>query len=275
MTLPTQQQRSNWRSCLYPGLVMHRRLQPFGHKFRYRITTFLFDVDELPALDRATALFGYNKTNVFSFQDRDHGPRDGSPLRPWAARQLARAGIIGTDEAYRGRISILCLPRVFGYVFNPLSVWLCHDDDDRLIAIIYEVRNTFGGQHAYTCRVDDRRQSGNWIEQSASKQFYVSPFLPENMFYRFRLRAPDDDLSFLIREYGPEGKTLIATWTGKREAFSGQALALLALRFPFLTLKVIAAIHWQAFLLWRKGARFYSQEAGPEPRSEVNMPGRS
>ena len=111
------------KSRIYFGRVMHKRLRPFAHRFAYRVYAFLFDLDELDRLDRELPGFSHNRGNLFSLRDRDHGPRDGSPLKPWAEAVCARGGI----DLEGGRVELLCLPRLLGYAFNPLSLWFCHD----------------------------------------------------------------------------------------------------------------------------------------------------
>ena len=252
-------------SCLYLGTVMHRRVRPFVHGFRYRVYTLLVDLDELPDLDRDLRLFAHNRAGIFSFHDRDHGPRDGSPLRPWVEGQLAAAGMTFPV----GRIELLCFPRVLGFVFNPLSVYFCHDVGGRLAAILYEVKNTFGQQHGYLLPVPAGEGDG-WVRQAQDKHFYVSPFLPMQCRYAFRILPPGPRLAILIRQTAQEAdgdqQVLVATLTGERRALADAMLARMALAVPLLTLKVVAAIHWQALHLWRKGARFHRR---PDPPAQA------
>lgn len=256
---PTANNDTALRSCLYLGQVMHKRLRPFVHRFTYRVVSFLVDLDELPALDRRLPLFAHNRFGLFSFHDRDHGPRDGSPLRPWIERQLAEAGI----DIAGGPVRILCFPRLWGYVFNPLSVWFCSHPEQGLRAILYEVSNTFGETHGYLIPVAPGTEPGAPIHQACDKGFYVSPFIEMRSHYRFRLREPDERLSLLIRQRVPEGEILLASLNGRRRALSGGTLARAALAHPLMTLKVIVAIHWEALHLWRKGARFRRRPAAP------------
>ncbi len=253
-------------SCLYFGKVMHKRLRPFVHRFDYRVFNLLVDLDELPALPRRLRLFSHNRFNLFSLMDRDHGPRDGSPLRPWIERHLAAAGI----DIAGGPVRLLCFPRVLGYVFNPLSIWFCYHPHLGLRAILYEVRNTFGEKHGYLIPVAFGRAADAPIAQSCDKGFYVSPFLPMEGGYRFRLREPGERLSILIRQHDSEGEILLASLAGRRAALDAGSLAKAALAFPLLTLKVIGAIHWQALKLWLKGARLHRRP--PPPREEVSLP---
>jgi DUF1365 family protein len=247
-------------SCFYDGTVMHRRLRPVAHRFAYRVFSLLADLDELPELARRLPLFSHNRWNVMSFLDRDHGPRDGTPLRPWMERQLSAAGVPGPFGAMR----ILSFPRLFGYVFNPLSVWFCHRRDGGLAAVMYEVSNTFGEHHCYLMPVSGGRSASAALHQECSKLFYVSPFMPMGTRYRFRLREPAERLQFGITEIGCEGAMMSAVQTGWRvKATPMNALRLLA-GHPLMTVKVIAAIHWQALRLWLKGAPLFRRPKAPQ-----------
>ncbi len=241
---------------LYVGNVMHQRLRPFRHGFRYPTFTLLLDLD---ALDRLPWPLKHNGRGLMALADRDHGPRDGSPLKPWIEARLAEAGI----DLAGGRVRLLAMPRVLGRAFNPLSLWFCHHADGRLLAVLYEVRNTFGQAHAYLLPLEQPPAPGATFEQRCAKAFYVSPFIGPQATYRFRLAVPDEQLDLLIREAVPEGPQLVARLTGRRRALTSAALVKLLCRFPVLTLQVLGAIHWQALRLWLKGARFHRRPAPP------------
>lgn len=247
------------RSCLYFGRVMHKRLRPFRHRLDYRVFSLYLDLDELPALARRLRLFSHNRWNLFAFQDRDHGARDGAPLRAWIDGRLAEAGI----DLEGGAVRLLCFPRVLGYVFNPLTIWFCHHRSGRLAAVLYEVRNTFGEKHGYLIPVDPARAPGAPILQSCDKAFYVSPFIAMTATYHFRLAEPDERLAVLIRQWTPEGELLIASQTGQRRPLTDARLAGAFFAYPLMTLKVIGAIHWHALKLWRKGAKIVPRPAPP------------
>ncbi len=236
---------------IYFGAIMHRRLGRVRHSFRYRVFSFLLDLDELASLDRASRLFSCNRWNVFSFYDRDHGAGDGSPVKAWIEQQLTAAGL---DHALGGRIRLLCFPRIWGYVFNPLSVFFCETPTGQLAAILYEVSNTFGQRHSYLMPVD--ADAGDIIEHTAAKRFYVSPFISLDGAYRFRVRPPDDRLSLAIRQTGPDGQSLHAVLSGHASTFDDRVLLRALLGYPLMTVKVIIAIHWEALRLWLKGAPF-------------------
>lgn len=228
------------RSAIYEGAVTHTRIFPVRHAFRYRVFALLLDLDELDAL-KPSWLFARNRAALASFHDRDHGDArpDGRPLRAWVQAKLRDANI----EA-DGAIRVLCYPRLFGYVFNPLSVWFCHSRDGALAATIYEVHNTFGERHAYVLAAGPG--------QECDKAFYVSPFLSLDCRYSFDIRPPGEDVLVAIRQSEAGQPVLNAAFSGRRKPFTGAALASALIRHPLMTLKVMAAIHFEAFRLWLK-----------------------
>ena len=173
-------------AALYVGDVMHARLKPVGHRFSYRVMSLLIDLDRLEVADRQTPLFGVNRRALYSFHEADHGDRDGSSLRLYAQRCAAEHGIDLTG----GRVLLLCYPRLFGYTFNPLSVYFCYSADGEPALLIYEVRNTFGDIHAYVLPVKRGDISPAGIRQTQDKRFYVSPFIEMAMRYHFRVMPP-------------------------------------------------------------------------------------
>jgi DUF1365 family protein len=228
---------------------MHMRLQPFGHRFRYRVFSLLLDIDRLAETASVSRWFSVNRFNLASFHERDHGPRDGTALRPWVDAQLAAAG-----RPPASRVLLLSMPRLFGYAFNPLSVFWCHGEDGRLDSVIYEVKNTFGDQYPYVLPADVDADGA--IRHDQAKEFFVSPFIGMDQTYRFTLRPPGRRLAIRIKQADANGDYLIATQSGDARAMTGATLAAQIARMPFTSLKVIAAIHWQALRLWLKGAKF-------------------
>jgi uncharacterized protein len=249
---------SPFASALYPSRLVHRRLRPVRHEFGYGVTPMLLDLDELPRLDRELPLFSHNGPNVVSFHDRDHGPKDGSPLRPWVDGLLRDAGI-----GRGGPVRILCLPRVYGYVFNPLTEWFCHDEGGRLTAILHEVRNTFGEWHGYLIPVDPRPRAGEPILQRCDKVFHVSPFMEMDLEYRFRIVAPGPRAAIGMRVLDADGVLFTASLAGRRVPLSNSTLASSLAAHPLTTAKVTAGIHRQALTLWRKGVPFRGKVGGP------------
>ena len=245
-------------AALYVGRTTHARLSPFQHRFSYRIASLLIDVDRLEEAGDQARFFSVDRFNVFAFHRRDHGERENAPLRPWAERAFASAGV--TLDG--GAVKLLCFPRLLGYVFNPVSLWFGYGPDGGLRGVIYEVNNTFGDTHSYVAPV------GETISRhSAVKRLFVSPFFTADGLYHFRLRAPDEGYGLAIRYERSDGTALIATHAGRRAALTDQALARVIRRTPALTHKVISAIHWEAAKLWRKGARLQPRPTAPSPFS--------
>lgn len=256
-------------ASLYWCRVMHERLLPFRHKFNYRVFSLLLDIDRLAEITAGSRLLRHNRFGLLSFHDRDHGPRDGTALRPWVETALTREGL---QEA-AARIRIFCFPRLFGYAFNPLSIFFCYDAEERLRAVLYEVKNTFGDQHGYLIEVPLQSSAGPVIEQSAEKQFHVSPFLPLDGQYRFRLLPPGEKIGISITQLSPSGAVqLLATQTGRHEALSDHSLLKAVIRHPLMTVKVIAGIHWEALQLWRKGAAFFRWTEPPRKAVSTGRP---
>jgi uncharacterized protein len=236
-------------AALYFGAVMHARLKPVGHRFSYRVMSLLIDLDRLDDADRKSALFAVNRAALYSFHEADHGDRDGSPLRAYAQARAAEHGVDLTD----GRVLLLCYPRLFGYTFNPLSVYFCYRADGRLALIIYEVRNTFGEIHAYVLPVKPGEASCAGIRQTQHKLFYVSPFIDMAMRYHFHISPPGEHVRLRILETGSEGPHFAATFSGRRRSLTTRALVRSFLALPLVTFKIVAAIHWEALRLWLKG----------------------
>ncbi|MFM7346319.1 MAG: DUF1365 domain-containing protein [Tagaea sp.] len=256
------------QSCLYRGQVMHARLRPFRHRFAYSVFSMLVDLEELPALDRRSKLFGHNRARLFSFQDRDHGARDRTPALDWVRARLGEAGL-GASGA---KVYAHCFPRILGYAFNPLTIYFCHRADGKLGALLYEVKNTFGEQHGYLIAVDPERDANAPIAQTCAKNFHVSPFIGMRATYRFRVDEPEERFAILIRQSVPEGELLVATHVAERAPFSDAELAKVFFAYPLLTLKVIVGIHWEALKLWLKGAKYHSRPAPPEIAVETAGP---
>jgi DUF1365 family protein len=256
-------------SALYFGRVTHTRLFPRRHRLSYGLWYLLADLDELPELDRTLPGFTFDRAGPVSFHTRDHGPRDGSPLRPWVESSLERAGI----DLEGGAIRILCFPRVLGYVFNPLSVWFCHHRDGSLRALLYEVSNTFGERHSYLVPVDRPAAPGEVVRREFDKELFVSPFIDMQARYDFATRVPDDRLSVVVRESVVDGRVLVAALTARRAPLTRSTLARAFFGYPLVTLKVIAGIHLEALKLWIKGAPY--RRRGEPPAEPVTVLART
>ena len=252
MTLRHDDSKPGAPAALYFGEVMHARLKPIAHRFSYHVMSLLIDLNRLDEADRQAPLFGINRAALYSFHEKDHGERDGSSLRAYAQRRAAEHGISLTG----GRVMLLCYPRLLGYTFNPLSVYFCHGADDRLALVIYEVRNTFGEIHSYVLPVRPEDMSAAGVRQVQDKLFYVSPFVEMAMRYHFRISPPGEQIKLRILETDSEGPQLAATFSGRRHPLTTSSLFRAFAALPLVTLKIVAAIHWQALRLWLKGARF-------------------
>tara|TARA_Y100000590_G_scaffold134353_1_gene153673 strand:+ start:1968 stop:2738 length:771 start_codon:yes stop_codon:yes gene_type:complete len=242
-----------FKSCIYSGFVTHRRFKPKRHFFKYRTFSLLIDLNEIKDLEKNIKIFSYNNFNILSFYDKDHGPRDGNSLIDWTKKTLLKAKInIGA-----GTIKLLCYPRFFGYVFNPLSIFFCYDDNSQLKAILYEVKNTYNEQHTYVFSVSN---SSNLILHKCNKKFYVSPFIEMETFYNFRLLNPNATLNVFIKQSDKEGTLLTACQVGKKIEMSSRNLLFQFLRHPLMSLKVILAIHFEALRLWVKGVKLVKRK---------------
>jgi DUF1365 family protein len=254
---------ANEAAALYFGDVMHARLKPIGHRFSYRVASLLIDLDRLDDADEVSPLFAVNRAGLYSFHEADHGARDGSSLRAYAQARAAEHGI----DLAGGGVRLLCYPRLFGYTFNPLSVYFCYRADGSLALLIYEVRNTFGGIHPYVLPVRAGDLSAAGVRQEQDKLFQVSPFIGMAMRYRFRITPPGEDVKLRILETDREGPLLAATFIGRHRALTTRTLLRAFVALPLVTVKIVAAIHWEAARLWFKGARL----AAPPDTATANV----
>lgn len=248
---------------LFFGQVMHRRLRPVVNAFVYPV----FYV-QLPLRDLAAAncgIFSVDKPNLLSFRSKDHGLRDGSPLLPWIEHLLRTQGL-----PHDGEIVLQTFPRVLGFVFNPVSFWFCHDRSRRLVAVLAEVNNTFGGTHSYLVHNDGAPLPED-REMHADKCFHVSPFCTVTGRYAFRFRLGEHIQVAHIDYDDGAGPLLLTAISGRPAAWGVPALLRALLRMPLLTFGVVVRIHWQAFRLWIKKVPFHGVRGGPAlspPRQE-------
>jgi len=243
-------------SSLYVGSVVHRRLHPRAHHFRYRAFWFLINLDELSELSSKLYLFSHNRPNVFSLYDTDHGDGSATPLRSQVTRELQAAGV----DLAGGPICLLCMPRTLGYDFNPLSVYFCYHANGALAALIYQVHNTFHERHSYVMPVE---RESRVIHQCCRKSFFVSPFMDADLRYEFRLTQPQECVTIGISAHASNGPVFHAALAGARRNLTDAALIASGVAIPALTLKVITAIHWQGFRLWFKGLRWRRRPLSP------------
>jgi len=245
------------KAFLFTGRVMHHRVRPARHRFSYPVFFIRFSLDYPDSLQGP--LFTVNGRNLFSLRYADYGPRDGSDLRPWIRDLLVREGLPCVD----GEIWLQTFPRVLGYAFNPVSFWLCHDRAGALRAVLAEVNNTFGEHHNYLLAHPSGRPIVPGDELQARKVFHVSPFLEVKGTYRFRFRSEITDSQFRIDYEDESGKLLYTTIAGRGDPITTRALALAFLRYPLMTLGVMARIHYHALRLWVKQVEFFAKPMPP------------
>jgi DUF1365 family protein len=259
-------------AMLFTGRIAHTRHIAPKLTFAYRIWMLAVDLDRIDEIVASSRLFRRRRFAAVSLHEADHGPRDGSRLRPWVAAQLHAAGL--ADAA--ARIHFVCIPRVLGFAFNPIAFFFCHDAAGRLRAVLHQVKNTFGDQHTYLMPVA-QADAGALVRQSAAKRLHVSPFFDMQGGYRFSFAAPDftadaTDFSLAIR-YGTQSEQrLTASMRLHGAKLSDAALLRVIGAMPLMPLKVVAAIHAQAIRLWWRGARFHR---APKAPTEPITPGVS
>ncbi|MDE2361318.1 MAG: DUF1365 domain-containing protein [Hyphomicrobiales bacterium] len=253
---------------LYSGDVMHRRLRPRRHDFRYSAFWLAIDLDRLEATAARLRLLSIGRFNLFSFFARDHADGADTPLATKIRALVAQAGLDA-----RGPLHLFAMPRVLGYVFNPLSIYFCSDVQGAPSAIVWEVSSTFGERHSYVIAIEDA--DDGVVRQHARKQLHVSPFIGMDIDYSFRVTRRGDDLVIGIVDRDAEGVLMSAALHAQREALTDRALLAAFARIPLATFKVVAAIHWEALRLWLKGAPFRRTPAGPVRRIGAHSAGFS
>ena len=239
-------------SKIYIGKVIHKRFKPKEHYFKYNVFSLLIDLNELEEINKYIKFFSYNKFNIISFYDKDHGDRDGSSIKLWVKKNLRNIGIMTEDIS----IKLLCYPRIFGYVFNPLSTYFIYNKHSELISIFYEVKNTFGEQHTYIFKAHDEKT----VQNKCKKKFYVSPFIEMDCEYHFKTLNPREQLSVVINQNDKDGKLLFASQDGISKDFNNKNLILSYLTHPLMTFKIIGAIHYEAFKLWAKRIKLIAKK---------------
>jgi len=239
-------------SKIYTGKVIHKRFKPKEHYFKYNVFSLLIDLNELEEINKYIKFFSYNKFNIISFYDKDHGDRDGSSIKLWVKKNLRNIGIMTEDIS----IKLLCYPRIFGYVFNPLSTYFIYNKHLKLISIFYEVKNTFGEQHTYIFKAQDEKT----VQNKCKKKFYVSPFIEMDCEYHFKTLNPREQLSVVINQNDKDGKLLFASQDGISKDFNNKNLILSYLTHPLMTFKIIGAIHYEAFKLWAKRIKLIAKK---------------
>lgn len=240
---------------LYSTTVVHSRFFDFKHKFKYSVLSMCIDYDELSILSKRIKIFSYNKFNIYSYYDKDHGFRDGRSLRKFVEKFLIEKNF--TFENLR--IQIICFPRILGYVFNPLSIIYCYSNS-KLLAIFYEVKNTSNEQHTYCFASYEDRNMTEYRHQ-CKKNFYVSPFIGMKFLYKFTNLLPHNKMSIIIDLFNKDKKKILtASQYGKKISLNSFTLSKQLIINPFVTLKIIFAILYEAFFIFFKGGKYYSRK---------------
>jgi hypothetical protein len=247
---------------------MHHRLAPKVHHFQHDIFMFYLDLDELDAVAKKVFLFSHNRKNLYSFRDTDHEPAGQNPLKERILGFLHQHGI---QLEPASRVMLLTLPRMLGYIFNPISVYYCFDVAGQPVCSVAEVGNTFREMKLYLLRHEELAAGGTFAKV-VPKNFYVSPFSSLELNFDFRLKIPGDKLELQIDDRDGDAKVLITTLTGKRAELSNRNLGWFTFRYPLVTLKVIFLIHWHALRLWLKRVPFHRKAANLPLQQEVLRP---
>lgn len=246
-------------AALYRADVMHARLKPFGHRFNYKVFNILIDISDLKSASKQSAFFSINGFNLLSFHEKDHASYGAASLKGYIGSLLTKAGLAEPAS----RVLLLCYPRLLGFVFNPISVYFCYNKTEKLIACIYEVRNTFGQRHTYVAKVEDGELTDAGLRQTRTKLFHVSPFVDMDAVYEFRVLPPGEKVRVRILETEGGAPLLSATIIGTQKPLNTRSVLTECIRAPFMTLKVVAGIHYEALKLWLKGARYHPMPAAP------------
>ena len=236
-------------SCIYKGLVNHRRYNPRPHEFSYSLFMMYVDLDELPFLFDNSLSWQYEKPGLASFYRKDHYG-DSSDKLSTMIRELIFAR---THDVVTGPIRLLTHFRYFGHVFNPLSIYYCFDEhDEQLTHVVAEVTNTpWKEQHCYV--LPGHMQQEKFLTASSQKDFHVSPFMDMDMNYQWSIQVPGEHLHLGIENIASDKKLFDATISMKKIDLNKRNLANVLTSFPFMTIKIVSAIHFQALKLWFKG----------------------
>ena len=237
---------------LLVGRVMHQRLWPWSHRFVYPVFYVRLALSALPNMDGIW--FGVDCARPLSLRTRDYGPRDGGDLLPWIRGLLGAAGLDASGEVY-----LQTMPRIFGYAFNPISCWYCHDASGQLRAILADVNNTFGEHHRYLLGVADGGVIGPRTALHCRKQMHVSPFCEVKGSYHFRILERPDHGVLSIDYHDGERLVLRTAVSGRLAPATDGTLRRALWRQPLLTFGVTARILWQALRLWLRRLPIHSK----------------
>jgi uncharacterized protein len=234
-------------ASLVRGTVVHKRLRPHTHALSYAVFSLLLDLDRLDEAPRVCRLFAHNRFGLIAFHDRDHLAAPSGSIAD-TARHIFREAGFATDDA---RVFLLAYPRVFGFAFNPLAVFYLVAPDETIRAVIYEVRNTFGGRVTYVTAAGE--PANGVYAHGHSKEMVVSPFAAVNGRYGFRLAIDPARVLLAVNFRDADGPLIKTHFSGVSEPLTTASAASVLARMPLTTFRVVAGIHWEALKLWLKG----------------------
>jgi len=269
-------------SCLYECVIVHRRLRPRQYAFEHKMMMLYADLDELDAIDCSTRLLSRERRNLYSFRDADYFPTgSGGDLKCRVSAWLRERGIELGDA---GRVRLLTLPRILGYIFNPISIYFCSDARDLPLCAIAEVGNTFRESKLFMLPIHAAQPPATpppgtrppatrpRYRLRVPKHYYVSPFSSLDVCFDFDLLLPGHNLQVHIEDWDADGKLLDSHLRGARVPLCDYQLLRFALKFPALTLKVIGLIHWHALRLATRRLRWHRKAERPDLQREVLNP---
>ena len=256
-------------SCLYECTVMHHRLTPREHHFSYRIFMFALDLDDIDVVAARIRGFSHNRRNIYEFRDRDHLTVPGHERGTVKENICAWLEKHGIQFPASGRITLVTLPRVLGYIFNPVSFYFCSDATGAPLCAVVQVGNTFREMKPYLLR---EPAGENLFRLITPKHFYVSPFFPLDLAFDFKLKVPGEHLDIHIDDRKGDDRVLLTALTGRRAPLTSARLAWLTVKYPFITLQVIFLIHLHALFLWWKRIPWHRKAANPELQRDVFNP---
>lgn len=257
-------------SSMYLSDVVHIRTAPTFHKFKYKVFNFYLDLEEIPKLVSSSFFFSYNRFNLFSFYDKDHIQMGKSTCIENVKEFAKQSGVTQEIES----VKLLTNLRVLGYVFNPVSFYFCFDRVGKLVCAIPEVGNTFGEIKPYLGLLNKNTKqtiADPDVYIREPKNFYVSPFIPLDSEFEFRLNVPEETLKIGVDSYESGERILTTSFIGKKKFFSTLNLVKLFAQFPLITVKVIALIHWQAMWLWLKKIPYIKKNNNLEKQTGVPL----
>ena len=242
--------------------MMHHRSSPKEHRFIHRIFMFCVDLDELEKISKRLFFFGYNRFNLYSFHDSDHLAEDNCNTKEKALKYACENGVETRDTF---KVQLITLPRIAGYIFNPVSFYFIFNEEKHPVCAIAEVSNTYREMKPYllTALKDGR------FQLRVPKYFYVSPFSSLELEFDFKVGLPGERLDIQIDEYDGKKRILASSLTGRAQPFTNRKLCWYSIKYPLLTLKIITLIHWNAMILYFKGIKHHPKADNPKQQKNL------